>query len=80
MIFNIIDRRKRPHRWREVNAIIEATSQDNACNDSDQQESSADDVTYDQLENVSLQEAVAWADAEPSAVTLYIYDKGAGTS
>ena len=80
MIFNIVDRRTRPYRWREVNAIIEATSQDNACTDSDQLEQSDQDITYDALDNVSLQEAVAWADAQQCAVTLYIYDKGEGTN
>ncbi|MFC0590306.1 hypothetical protein ACFFF7_12855 [Novosphingobium aquiterrae] len=80
MIFNIIDRRKHPLRWRKINAIIEATSHDNACEDSDQQEPSSSDLTYEQLENVSLQDAIVWANAEPSAVTLYIYDKGAGTT
>lgn len=80
MICNIVDRRARPYRWREVNAIIEATSRDNACEGADQQPTSADDVTYEQLENVSVQEAVAWANAEPCAVTLYLYDKGAGTT
>ena len=80
MIVNIRDKRKHPYRWREVNAIIEATVHDNACDDSDQQEPSLVDITYEELENVSLQEAIAWANAESSAVTLYIYDKGSGTT
>ena len=80
MIVNIIDRRERPYRWREVNAIIEATSHDNNCSDSDMQTPSVDDLTYDERENVSLNEAIEWATKEPSAVTLYIYDKGKGTS
>ncbi|WP_404710687.1 hypothetical protein [Sphingomonas sp. MMS24-J13] len=80
MICNIVDRRTRPYRWREVNAIIEATSHDNACKDADQQPPTDDDLTYDQRENVTLAEAVAWANAESSAVTLYLYDKGAGTT
>ena len=79
MIVNIRDKRKHPYRWREVNATIEATVHDNACDDSDQQEPSLVDITYEELENVSLQEAIAWANAESSAVTLYIYDKGSGT-
>jgi hypothetical protein len=78
MIFNIVDRRKRVFRWREINAIIEATSHDNSCNDSDQMPPSADDLTYEELKGASLQEAVAWADSQPSAVTLYLYDKGEG--
>lgn len=78
MIFNVIDHRRRPYRWREVNAIIEATSQDNACDDSDQHPPADNDITYEQLEGVSLQEAIAWADSHASAVTLYLYDKGEG--
>ncbi|RYE92013.1 MAG: hypothetical protein EOO77_47370 [Oxalobacteraceae bacterium] len=80
MICNVVDRRTRPYRWREVNAIIEATSHDNAREDVDQQPPSDDDVAYDQLENVTVQEAIAWASAEPCAVTLYLYDKGGGTT
>ena len=80
MIYNIIDRRKRPYRWREVNAIIEATSHDNFCKDADQQKPSDGDLTYDQLENVSLQEAIDWANRETCPVTLYLYDKGEGTT
>jgi hypothetical protein len=36
MIWNIIDRRERRHRWRRVNAVIEAIEQDNTCGDADQ--------------------------------------------
>lgn len=80
MIHNIIDHRSRPYRWRKINAIIEATSHDNSCADSDQQPPSHDDVIYNQREGISLAEAVKWAMAAPSPVTLYLYDEGAGTS
>lgn len=80
MICNIIDKRTRPYRWREVNAIIEATSHDNACMDADQQPPTDDDLTYDQREDVTLAEAIAWANEQPCPVTLYLYDKGAGTT
>ena len=80
MIYNVVDRRTRPYRWREVNAIIEATSHDNACEDADQQQASEDDLAYDQLEGVTLQEAVVWANDQTCPVTLYLYDKGAGTT
>jgi hypothetical protein len=79
MIFNIIDNRKRRYRWKKINAIVEATAHDNSCADSDQQPDGPDDVTYEQVEGVSLQDAVAWADAFDSPVTLYIYDDGEGT-
>ena len=36
MIWNIIDNRRRPYRWREVNAIVEAVEHDNSCPDADQ--------------------------------------------
>lgn len=80
MIFNIIDNRKRQYRWKTINAIVEATSHDNTCDDADQHPAMTDDVTYEHLENVSLQQAVAWADAFDAAVTLYLYDAGEGTS
>ena len=80
MIYNIIDKRTRPYRWREVNAIIEATSHDNACKDADQQQPTDDDLTYDERENITLAEAIEWANKESSPVTLYLYDKGAGTN
>ena len=80
MICNIIDRRTRPYPWREVNAIIEATSHDNACEDADQQRPTDHDLTYDQRENVTVAEAIAWANEEVCPVTLYLYDKGTGTT
>jgi len=80
MIWNIIDRRKRRYRWKCINAIIEAVEHDNSCEDSDQAPE-ADVLTvidYDELEAVSIQKAVDWANAKQSAVTLYIYDEGDG--
>jgi len=80
MIFNLIDRRKRPYRWRKINAIIEATSQDNRCEDADEQPHSDDEVVYDQLKNSSLHDAILWAEHQPCAVTLYIYDMDSGVT
>ncbi len=61
-------------------AIIEVTSHDNSCADADQQPAVDDDIIYDQRENISLHEAAVWATSVPCAVTLYLYDKGNGTS
>lgn len=36
MLWNIIDKRARPYRWREVNAIVEAVEYNNSCADADQ--------------------------------------------
>jgi hypothetical protein len=79
MISNIIDSRTRPYRWRRVNAIVEATWHDNSVADSDQAEVVRDDreVVYQERNGVSLAEAVAWANAQPCPVTLYLYDEGA---
>lgn len=79
MISNIIDRRKRPYRWKSINAMVEATSHDNSCSDSDQADGGPDDVVYDQREGVSLEYAIAWANSLPGSVTLFLYDEGRGT-
>jgi hypothetical protein len=38
MISNIIDRRKRQYRWKQITAIIEPTYHDNSVDDSDETE------------------------------------------
>jgi hypothetical protein len=82
MIWNIIDRRKRPYRWRRVNAIIEAVEHDNSCADADQAPPAPPRtiVDYDQREGISVEDAVRWASAQSCPVTLYLYDDGDGTS
>jgi hypothetical protein len=80
MLWNIIDRRTRPYRWRQVNAIVEAIEHDNSCQDADQAPTSAPGIAvdYDEREAVSVQEAVKWAEQQPCPVTLYLYDLGDG--
>lgn len=82
MIWNIVDRRKRPQRWRKINAIIEPTWHDNSCADADEAEEMPgdDDFSIDQREGVSLAEAITWASDAPCPVTLFIYDEGDGTT
>jgi hypothetical protein len=80
MIWNIIDRREQPYRWRDLNAIGEAVEHDNSCRGTDQAPE-ADPllvVDYDALEAVSVQEAIAWANQQRCPVTLYLYDTGRG--
>jgi hypothetical protein len=79
MIWNIIDRRTRPFRWKCVNAIIEATCHDNTVRDSDEAPETPGDVIYDRRESVTLAEAVQWANEQTCPITLYIYDEGGGT-
>lgn len=82
MLWNIRDKRTRSNRWREVNAIIEATEHDNSCFDADQAPESDPKLTvdYDALEAVSVQEAIAWANSQPCPVTLFLYNLGGGFS
>jgi hypothetical protein len=80
MLWNIIDHRTRPYRWREVNAIVEAIEHDNSCDDADQAPESDPKVTvdYEALEAISVSEAVKWAEGQACPVTLYLYDVGSG--
>lgn len=65
-----------------MNAIVEAVEHDNSCVDADQapEADTSAVVIYDQLEGVSIQEAVAWANQQTCPVTLYLYDEGKGTT
>ncbi len=79
MIWNIIDGRKRRYRWKEVNAVIEAIENDQSVDDTDTfDEENELAPIYLERKDVSLNEAVQWAEAQPGKVTLYIYDKGDG--
>lgn len=78
MIQNIIDRRKRQHRWLTVDVVAEPTWHDNTCGDTDQAERDDREPQYDARKNISLSEAVRWVEAMPLPMTLYIYDAGSG--
>jgi hypothetical protein len=76
MIWNIIDCRKRRYRWKAITAIIEPVSHDNACQDADQADEEF--FAYDQKAEISLADAVIWAQSLSYTVTLYLYDLGDG--
>jgi hypothetical protein len=79
MISNIIDRRKRQHRWEQITAITEPTYHDNFIDDSDEAEiPNPDSVPYDERAAISVGDAIAWASSLPFAATLYLYDLGDG--
>jgi hypothetical protein len=82
VIVNIIDRRKRPYRWKAVTAIAETVWHDNSVEDADQAVPgpAESEVGYDDIEGVSLAKAIDWAQKMPCEVTLYIYDLGQGTN
>lgn len=81
MIWNIIDRRERPYRWKTVNAVVEAVEHDNSVEDADQADhfDVREIVDYDERNAISVSAAVAWASEIESPVTLYLYDTGKGT-
>ncbi|QJF50547.1 hypothetical protein [Roseobacter ponti] len=73
MIWNIVDRRSRDHRWREVNAVIENITHDNFCEDSDIFEEQNDAAPiYAEKVSVLLHDAILWAEEEKGKVTLYL--------
>jgi hypothetical protein len=80
MISNIVDRRKRQYRWKQITAIIEPTYHDNSVDDSDAvDELELGFIVYDERAAVSVADAIAWATSLPFAATLYLYDLGSGT-
>jgi hypothetical protein len=59
MLWNIIDRRKRPYRWKSVTAIIEPVYHDNSIADADEAEVLPPGFSpYDQIEQTSVAEAM----------------------
>ena len=76
MIANIIDRRKRRYRWKQITAIIEPTYHDNSVDDTEVPEPGS--AAYDEKAAVSVADAIAWALSLPFAATLYLCDLGDG--
>lgn len=77
MICNVIDMRTRLHRWKRVNAIVEASWHFNMAKDADQAEfpERENEVTWEELTGVTVEEAVQWAISKPCPVTLFLYDE-----
>lgn len=78
MLTNIIDHRKRPYRFKKVNAVIEPTRHDNKVKDADQADGKDAWIGYDEKEHVSIAQAIDWAESHHDAVTLYLYDEDSG--
>jgi hypothetical protein len=81
-ILNIIDRRKKPYRFKRVNAIIEPTRHDNSVKDGDRAGRNPKQdkawIGYDEKEHVDVAYAIQWASKHKDSVTLYLYDKDRG--
>ena len=77
MIWNIVDARERPYRWKNVDAMVEPTFSDNNVKNSDQAPRDAKSWPFcAEFEGGPLSEAIAWANGFEEPVTLYLYDCG----
>ncbi|HEV7323004.1 MAG TPA: hypothetical protein VGO04_30745 [Ensifer sp.] len=74
MIWNVVDNRSRPYRWKRVNAVVEAIEHDNSCLDANQADEAAEAVDHARRDGISVCEAIEWGNRQPSPVTLYLYD------
>lgn len=76
MIVNVLDLRERPYRWSKVLAVVQSAMKDNEAEDSDHIENRLGiEIEYAEREDVSVREAVLWADKLDGMVTLYLYDR-----
>ncbi len=76
MIWNVVDRRRNRYRWAKVHATVEATWHDNSVSGADQAPATTSEleVTFDERKDISLSEAIIWANSQTCPVTLYIGD------
>ena len=80
MIANIVDGRRNRHRWKKLHVVAEATWHDNSVDGADQAEVDRLATDYDERHDISLGEAIAWGQAQPGEITLFIYDFDATTA
>ncbi len=76
MIMNVIDLREKPYRWKSVLAVVESAAKNNAAEDADAVETAAGiEIDYAEREELTVREAVLWAEQLQGKVTLYLYDQ-----
>ncbi|MEE9346664.1 MAG: hypothetical protein V3U82_00615 [Robiginitomaculum sp.] len=79
MLCNIIDAWDNPYKWAKLNAVIENTSHDNGIEASDHSEApDCGGIVFECRYNISLNEAIIWAESQKFPVTLFLYDEGIG--
>ncbi|MEM7632043.1 MAG: hypothetical protein AAF227_08515 [Pseudomonadota bacterium] len=76
MLMNVIDLREKPYRWKSVVAVVESAAKNNAAQDADAVENAAGiEIDYAEREDLTVRDAVLWAEQLQGKVTLYLYDK-----
>lgn len=76
MIVNLIDLRENHYRWKSVLAVVESAHKNNEANGGDPVESVLGvEIDYAEREDVSVRDAVLWAEQLQGKVTLYLYDQ-----
>ncbi len=76
MIVNVIDLRERQYRWSHVLAVVQSASKDNEAEDADiAQDNIGVMIDYAERDDISVRDAVLWADQLSGMVTLYLYDR-----
>ncbi len=75
MIANMIDLRERQYRWKSICAVVQSAAKDNVAEDADQvTQDIGIEIDYAERQNISVREAMRWADQIDGMVTLYLYD------
>lgn len=76
MLMNVIDLREKPYRWKSVVAVIESATKNNSAEDADTVDTSGGvEIDYAEREDLTVREAVLWAEQLQGKVTLYLYDR-----
>ncbi len=76
MLMNVIDLREAPYRWKSVMAVVESAAKNNTAENADTVESAGGvEIDYAEREDLTVREAVLWAEQLQGKVTLYLYDK-----
>ena len=80
MLVNLIDLRERTYRWSKVMAVLESAAKNNEAEDADQVEADFGVlIDYAERQDISVREAMLWAEQAGGPVTLYIYDRDGAT-
>ncbi len=75
MLVNVIDLRARSYRWQSVLAVLESAFKNNEAVDADHVSGDIGAlIDYAERSDISVRDAMQWAEAAGGPVTLYLYD------